>query len=587
MIPRRQRPPKAFPYTTRLWVVGIVLGLLTLALIGRMLQLTLFERDFLQAQGDARTSRTIDIAAFRGTITDRNGQPLAISVPVKSIWINPQVFNINDPHLNQLAVLLHEKATDIKKQLNNTSHREFVYLKRQLDLQVADKIMALQMPGVYEQSEFKRFYPEAEVAAPLLGFTNIDDIGQEGVELAYNDELQGKPGMEKVQKDLYGHVVALEGVVKPAEPGQRLQLSIDNRLQYIAYTELKNAVVSNEAEAGSMVILSVKTGEILAMANYPSFDPNHRPLQRTDDFRNQAVTDVFEPGSTMKPFAVSNALRFGKIKPTTKVDTNPGFMYLDGKRVEDEHNLGIIDVTGILQHSSNMGITKLTLTTPPDSLWELLHSVGFGQKTNLNYPGESSGELVKRDKWAPFTLATLSFGYGMNVTALQLAQAYSIFAADGMKKPVTLIKMSASTPVQQTRILPASITQSIVSMLESVVQQGGTAYKAHIPGYIVSGKTGTVRIVGPHGYEEHHHIGTFVGMVPVTHPAFVAVVVIKNPQHGVYLGGDLSGPVFAKVMSQALMLYDVKPDDPTHLPNAVVPPATSAPTAAATMVDGQ
>lgn len=566
MIPRR--PNKSYRYTTRLWVVGGLLAFLCLALIGRMLQLTLFERAFLQAEGDARAARTIDITAYRGAITDRNGQPLAISVPVKSIWINPQTFSIDDPRFNQLATLLGERSQDIKKQLVNTNHREFVYLKRQLDPALADKIIALGIPGLYEQPEFRRFYPEAEVAAPLVGFTNVDDVGQEGIELQYNKALQGSPGMERVERDLYGHVVALQGVIKPAVSGQQIELSIDNRLQYMAYQALQQAITANKAEAGSMVIVNVKTGEILAMANYPSFNPNNRPLVRTDYFRNQAATDVFEPGSTMKPFAVANALRNGKVTPTTKVDTNPGYFYLDGKRVEDENNLGVIDVTGVLQHSSNVGVTKLTLTTPPSSLYELMHSIGLGQRTNLDYPGESPGELVNRDKWAPFTLATMSFGYGLNVTALQLAQAYSMLASDGVKKPLSLTKLPADTQVQGTDILSPTITQSIVTMLESVVQKGGTAYKARIPGYIVSGKTGTVRIVGPHGYEAHHHVGIFVGIVPVTHPVFVAVTVIKNPQNGVYFGGDVSGPVFSSVMSQALMLYDVKPDDPASLPNA-------------------
>ncbi len=566
MSPRR--PQRTYRYQPRLWVVGGLLALLCLALVGRMLQLTLFERAFLRAEGDARAARTIDIAAYRGTITDRNGQPLAISVPVKSIWINPQTFSLEDSRLNQLASLLDEHVQDIKNTLSRSSHREFVYLKRQIDPQVADKIIALGIPGVYAQAEFRRFYPEAEVAAPLIGFTNIDDSGQEGIELAYNQALQGSPGMERVERDLYGHVVALQGVIKPAVPGQQLQLSIDNRLQYLAYHALQQAIETNKAEAGSMVIVNVKTGEILAMANYPSFNPNDKPLVRTDYFRNQAMTDVFEPGSTMKPFAVANALRFGKVTPNTKVDTSPGYMYLDGNQINDDgFNLGVIDVTGILQHSSNVGVTKLTLTTPPGSLYDLMHSVGLGQKTNLDYPGESTGELVNRPKWAPFTLATMSFGYGLNVTAIQLAQAYSILASDGVKKPLSLIKLPTGAEVKGSKVLPPSITQSIVTMLESVVAKGGTAYKAHIPGYIVSGKTGTVRIVGPHGYEAHHHVGIFVGIVPVTNPQFVAVTVIKNPQNGVYFGGDVSGPVFASVVSQALMLYDVKPDDPASLPN--------------------
>jgi cell division protein FtsI (penicillin-binding protein 3) len=548
-----------------------ILFLIAVVLLGRVLQLMVFDRSFLQHQGDVRTMRVIPIPAHRGMILDRNHYPLAISTPVFSIWVNPQQFSFLDPNIPALASLLGENINQLHAHVNDKTKRDFVYLKRQVPPAIADKVKALKIPGVYFVQEYQRFYPDGEVTAPLLGFTNIDDQGQEGLELAYNSTLQGIPGKERVQKDLYGHVVAVEGLLAPAKPGQNIVLSIDHRIQYLAYSNLVQAIAENNAESGSVVVIDVKTGEILAMANAPSFNPNMRPKHRSSNYRNRAVTDVFEPGSTMKTFAAANALQSGKYKPDTLVDTSPGWMYLNGHRVQEDTgaNLGVIDVRTILQHSSNMGISRITLSLPPNSLYEMLHKVGFGQSTNSGFPGEVNGVLVKQPKWADIVLATLSFGYGVSVTTVQLAQAYAMLADSGVKHPVSLLKLDG--PPASERILNANVANELVDMLQSVVAKGGTATAASIPGYKVSGKTGTVRIIGPHGYELHHHIGIFAGIVPVSNPRLVAVVMIRNPQNKLYFGGDVSAPVFSKVMAGALRDLNIPPDNLNNAqPNANV-----------------
>lgn len=545
------------------WRVRFVLLLLLivlLVLLGRIVNLTVFDRKFLLNQGNARTLRIIPIPAYRGMILDRNHYPLAISTPVYSVWVNPHQFTLQDAHISALTTILHESKQEIQAHITARNTTNFIYLKRQLPPSVAEKISELNIPGLYLQRNYHRFYPDADIYAPLLGITNVDDKGQEGIELAYNNTLQGIPGQEKVLQDLYGHVVAVEGVVTPAKPGQDLVLSIDHRIQYLAYTALAQAVTNCGAESGSMVVMDVKTGEVLAMVSVPSYNPNVRPKYRNINYKNRAVVDVFEPGSSMKTFAVANALKSGKYKPTTLVDTNPGWMILNGHRVEDEHNLGIIDLTTILQRSSNMGMSRVVLSLPPNSLWQTLHQFGFGLSTQSGFPGEATGVLMHRDKWSDITLASMSFGYGLSVTTLQLAHGYSIIAAQGLDHGVSLIKVTTPT---KRRIINSNVANQLIVMLQSVVAKGGTATSAHIEGYKVAGKTGTAWILGPNGYEPDHVNAIFAGMVPASAPRIVAVVVINKPNVTHHQGGDVAAPVFAEVMGRALQDLNIPPDDIT------------------------
>jgi len=545
----------------RPWRFYLIIGLLivaSLALVARMLQLTVVDRAFLQKQGNARTLRTIHIPAYRGMITDRNGYPLAISTPVNSVWINPQEFDANQANLHKIAKLLHENPTTIMKRLQNNTGREFVYLKRHIDPAIGAQIEALQIPGVHLQAEFRRFYPEGESAAHVVGFTNIDDVGQEGLELAYDDWLRGVPGKELVLKDRYGHVVDIVDVKRKAKPGDQLTLSLDHRIQYLAYRELKQTVQDNQAKSGSIVVLDVKTGEVLGMANYPSYNPNQRYKRRNDNFRNRAVTDVFEPGSTLKAFSVANAIASGKYTPTSKVSTSPGYYKIGHRTVRDGRDNGTLDLTGILQHSSNVGMSKVTLSLAPESLGNLLESMGFGTRTDSGFPGEAAGSLPMDGKQDPFSLATLSFGYSLSVTTLQLAEGYAELASGGVKHPVSLVKLDGAP--ESERILPHQVANQVLQMLETVVQPGGTGTRGQVPGYRVLGKTGTTRIVGPNGYEADHHNALFVGAAPASDPRIVIAVVVRDPTGGKFYGGLVAAPVFANVMSGSLRLLDVAPD---------------------------
>lgn len=433
-----------------------------------------------------------------------------------------------------------------------------MYIKRQINPMLAAKVKALGIDGIHFKPEFRRYYPDGEVTAHLTGFTNIDDQGQEGLELAYNDWLRGIPGKKQVLVDRYGHIVADTESIREARPGHNLVLSVDSRIQYLAYRDLKAAVSKFKAKSGSIVVLDVKTGEVLAMANVPSYNPNHRVKAHNNRFRNRAVTDIFEPGSTIKAFSVANALDSGNYTPDTIVDTSPGWMMINGNRVHDDRNNGKISVTTILQRSSNMGVTKLTLSLPPDSLPAVLNKLGFGHRTNIVYPGESPGYLPYHTDWKPFSLATLSFGYGLAVTDIQLASAYAVLAAGGIKRPVSLLKVDRT--IKGERIFSEKVAKEVVTMLETVVEHGGTATRARVPGYRVAGKTGTVRIAGPGGYEKNHHRGLFVGMAPASKPRLVIAVIINDPRSGQYYGGLVAAPVFSQVMGGALRLLDIPPD---------------------------
>ncbi|MGE3920504.1 MAG: peptidoglycan D,D-transpeptidase FtsI family protein [Gammaproteobacteria bacterium] len=543
----------------RYWIVVIVLSLAFAGLVWRMIDLMLIDRTFLLKQGDARSVRVLSIPAYRGMITDRNGEPLAVSTPVDSIWIDPTSLDITAEQKQELAKILSFSVKTIDQIIEKNQKREFVYLKRGLNPFVGSEVKKLNIPGVFIQREFHRFYPEGEVTAQLIGLTNIDDHGQEGIELAYDQWLSGKLGKKQILQDRLGHIIADMGLLKTPEPGRDLALSIDRRLQYLAYRELKEAITERGAESGSIVIMDVQTGEVLAMVNQPSFNPNEKPKVHDSRYRNRAVTDVLEPGSTNKAFSVLNGLINGHYKPNTLIDTSPGWLAFGKNRVQEVHgNLGVLTVTEVLLHSSNVGVTKITLSTPPDSLWNILHKVGYGQSTHSTFPGESSGVLVHHKPWGDFTLATLSFGYGLSVTNLQLAQAYSILAANGIKHPVQLTKVE--TQPKSERVLPEDKTKSVVEMMRAVVQTGGTGVKASVRGYTIAGKTGTSRMIGPHGYDKHRHQAVFAGLAPATKPRLVVTVVISNPQNG-YYAAQVAAPIFSKVMADALRILAVPPDD--------------------------
>jgi len=572
-----QQPLRPPSYRLRFYLIVILLIIAALGLVWRLVDLTLVKRAFLQGQGDARTLRTVAVPAYRGMILDRFGEPLAISTPVISVWANPTEFTASPRDLTRLANLLGLTKMELQRRitLGNAADREFVYLKRGVDPSLGDAIKKLGLSGVYYQSEYRRYYPEAEVAAHVLGFTNIDDQGQEGLELAYNQWLGGSAGLKRVLKDRFGHTVAELNVIKPPRPGHNLQLALDRRLQYFAYRELQAGINQYQADSGSVVVLDTTTGEILAMVNSPAYNPNSRPAKRDGRYRNRAVTDIFEPGSTIKPFGMAAALASGKYRPTSEIDTSPGWMIIDGKRVKDEHDNGVIDLTKILEVSSNMGMAKITLSLPPHSLWNMLHAVGFGQVTDSGFPGARSGVLVNYPTSQAFVLATMWFGYAMSVTPLQLAQAYAVLAAQGIKRPVSLLRQDK--PVAGQQVMDPKVAQEILVMLESVLTKQGTAPLARVPGYHITGKTGTAHMVGPQGYIRNRYNSIFVGIAPVSQPRLVVAVVLHDPRGKQYYGGYTSGLIFSHIMGEALRLLNIPPDDPDSLSAPSVTIATPPP----------
>ncbi len=547
-------------YAVVFFVIAIVLGL-----VARLVDLTILKRHFLLNQGNARTLRVVTSPAFRGMISDRNGYPLAVSTEVFSIWVDPTDFSASPKQLKSLSSLLDIKPNFLRThiQKNDDNGKEFIYIKRSVSPEIAHQIKALHIPGVNLQEDFKRYYPEGEIASHIIGFTNIDDKGEEGVELSFNQLLSGIPGKRLVLKDRIGREVNQIQNIQSGLAGKDVKLSIDRRLQYLAYRELLNGVTQNIAESGTVVILDVKTGEILAMVNNPSYNPNNRSTAKIEDLRNRAVTDVFEPGSTMKAFSVATALSSGMFKPDSVVNTYPGWISLDHHLVRDEHSVGPMSLTKILQISSNVGITKVMLQLPPNKLWETLHAVGFGEETDVGLPGERSGQLYKRPVWKPFALATLSFGYGLSVTALQLAHAYATIANDGVKIPLTILKTNEMPRGKQ--VIDKAVAQEMLVMLQTVLAEGGSGTKARIPGYSVAGKTGTAKIAGKHGYAKHLYVSSFVGIAPASNPRLVVAVVIHEPKGKMYYGGDVSGPVFQKIMQGSLRILDIPPDDMASL----------------------
>jgi cell division protein FtsI (penicillin-binding protein 3) len=541
----------------RLWGIAGFFVLILATLVWRMLDLMVIDRSFLQHQGNARSLRLVDIPAYRGNIIDREGAVLAVSTPVQSIWINPKVFAPTKTQLANLARLLGTSSEQLS--LRAKGGRGFVYLQRQIPPMLAKKIKKLAIPGLNFQEEFKRYYPEADSTAQLLGFTNIDDNGIEGLELAYQHWLVGYSGQKRVVKDRTGRIVEELDRVRAPQPGHTLQLSIDRRIQFFAYHELKNTLEKFDAKSGSVVVLDTQTGEVLAIANSPSFNPNARSHYSLDRYRNKAITDTFEPGSVIKPFSIASALDGGQFTPTTIIDTRPSWMSVNGHTIRDVHNYGVLDVTGVLRYSSNVGVTKMVLTQPPEQLIGLLQRAGIGQRTESGYPGEGEGAIVKIKDANPFVLATLSFGYGMSVSALQLAKSYLIFANQGQLLPISLLHSDSSQPVQGVPVMNPKTANQVLSMLEAVVNDG-TGKSADVPGYRIAGKTGTARVAGKKGYEEKRYISSFVGIAPVSHPRLIVAVFIHEPTKGGYYGAAVAGPLFSKVMTAALRILDVSPD---------------------------
>ncbi|SEJ45049.1 peptidoglycan D,D-transpeptidase FtsI family protein [Frateuria terrea] len=554
----RRRGAGPSPRRRMLLVVG-VLSLASLGLVARAFDLQVMQKQFYQDQGDARFLREVKIPVSRGTIFDRNGEPLAVSTPVMSIWANPPQVLENADRIPDLAAALGVDAGELKEHLAQRADREFVYLRRQMPPEAAQAVLDLDIPGINAQREFRRYYPSGEVTAHVLGFTNIDDHGQEGLELAFDDWLSGKPGAKRVIRDRMGHVVEDVEQVREPKPGKNLTLSIDRRIQFLAYNELKNALTEFDAASGSMVILDVPTGEVLAMVNLPTYNPNALAGSKFSDRRNRAVTDLIEPGSTIKPVLMAAALSSGKYTPTSPlIDTTGGHWYFQGHDIHDTHNYGLLTPTGVITKSSNVGAARIAMTLDTALMYNTYRAFGFGNSTNSGFPGESSGLLRIGRDWRPLEQAIMGYGYGLNVTPLQLANAYATLGDHGVMHTPSFIKGADNDP---RAIVSPQVADEIVQMMETVTAPGGTATTARIANYIVAGKTGTAHKAAAGGYSRTNYTAAFAGLVPASHPRLVGVVIIDDPQKRSYYGGMVSAPVFARVMEGALRLLDVPPDN--------------------------
>ena len=557
--PGKPRNRAQFNLRGRLWLVVGTLGLCSLALVGRAVDLQIVDNAFYREQGNERFLREIAIPTSRGMITDRNGEPLAVSSPVESVWGNPRELLRVPDRLPELAQALDVPVEQLTLKLGQKSDKEFVYLKRRINPDEAQAILAHKIPGVFSQREFRRFYPQGEALAHVLGFTNIDDRGQEGVELAFDEWLRGTPGAKKVIRDLRGRIVENVDLVRAAQPGKDLTLSIDRRIQYLTYRELKRTLLETGASSASAVVLDIHTGEVLAMANLPSFNPNAVDGSLRDAHRNRAVTDVVEPGSTMKPITVAAALTAGVVTPSTLIDTNPGWMPNGRYRTTDTTNHGVLTVTGVITKSSNVGAAKIAQRLQPQEFYDFIRRFGYGSPPHSGFPGESSGVLPSPARWSGTTKQTISYGYGLSTTPLQIAEAYAALANGGHLIAPTFVKGQRN---QATQAIDPKIAHEVMKMMQTVTEPGGTATTAAILGYHVAGKTGTARKASGGSYARRY-ISIFAGVVPVDNPRFSMVVVVNepDPSRKGYYGGSVSGPVFHNVMEGALRLMDVPPDD--------------------------
>ncbi|MDE2416359.1 MAG: penicillin-binding protein 2 [Burkholderiales bacterium] len=545
---------------TPVWRSKFVVGAIALAFLGlaaRAAYIQVVAKDFFQRQGVVRFERTLDLPANRGRILDRNGLILASSVPAPSIWAIPEDVSLDKQQTQRLAKLLDMSAADLSKKLADED-KTFVWIKRQVDAGVAKQIAEMNLKGIYQRKEYKREYPEGEAAVHVVGFTNVEDKGQEGVELTFNKELAGKNGSRRVIKDRLGRVVEDVGDQIPPVEGRDLQLSIDSKVQFFAYQKLRDAVVENKAQAGSVVVLDVLTGEVLALANYPSYSPAKRTNLTGAQLRNRALTDTFEPGSTVKPFVIALALEKGLVKPETVIQTAPGRITISGSTITDAHPHGALTVNEVIQKSSNVGTVKMAMQMQPHEMWEMYSQVGLGQKPQVPFPGVVSGRLRAYKTWRPIEQATMSYGYGLSASLFQLAHAYSVFARDGELVPVTLLK--GGDKVSGVRVIEARHAHDVLNMLHMVTGSGGTAPKAQTMGYSVGGKTGTAYKQEGKGYAEKKYRGFFVGIAPIDNPRIIVAVMIDEPTNGKYFGGDVAAPVFADTVQQTLRMMGVQPD---------------------------
>lgn len=572
---KKNQPPqlklKLESWRSRLALLGCLA--LFVVLFGRAFYLQGLNTDFLQAKGESRFVRVVDMPASRGPVMDRNGKPLAISTPVESIWASPSDMEVDEKQLTKLAAALNLDKKLVRERLSD-KERNFVWLRRQLSPEQAQRVMALKIPGVFQQREFRRYYPAGDVAAHVIGFTGVDDQGQEGIELAHQKALAGEAGQRRVIKDRKGRIIEdLESLKAPRE-GKSLKLAIDERFQYLAHRELKAAVDANRAKGGALVMLDAKTGEVLALVNMPDFNPNNRTGFKPAQMRNRSVTDTFEPGSTFKPFAVAAALEAGIVKPTTVLTTG-STMTLGGHTITDDHPKDQMTVAEIIQKSSNIGTAKMALQLPSETLWNLYSELGFGSTPKTGFPGEASGRLRPAKSWRPIEQATMSYGYGISVSVMQMARAYTLFTNDGVLLPVTFMKRESDVIGKQ--IISPQSARTIAGMLENVTQQGGTATLGQVPGYRVAGKTGTAKKLVNGQYADGFYLSSFVGYGPASNPRFIIAITIDEPSAGKIYGGAVSAPVFSNVMSQALRMAGVPPDAANVAQIAAPLPSVPAP----------
>ncbi|TCT23058.1 peptidoglycan D,D-transpeptidase FtsI family protein [Thiobaca trueperi] len=572
--PRRLLPPRAKP--NLVWRRRLLVGVLSAAFVtlsAAVFYRQVIETDFLRTEGERRYLRDAEIAARRGMIMDRNGEPLAVSTPVETVWADPRRLAEHLDALAPLASVLGLDAGALREKVAANRERGFIYLKRRVSFdearQVREVIARHQISGIDFETEYRRFYPGAEVFGHVIGFTNIEDRGQEGMELAYDDLLKAEPGLRRIIRDGRHRIVQEVEQIRPPHPGKDLTLSLDRRLQFLAYRELMKAVKEHKARGGTVVVLDVASGEVLAMVNQPGYNPNADRETDADHRRNRALTDVMEPGSTAKPFVVAAALEKKLISPGTRIATGSGMMMVGKNTVRDVHNYGNLDVTGVITKSSNVGSVKIAQMMDYATLWNLYDQLGFGHATGVGFPGETVGRLRHYTKWRPFDHATMAFGYSFSVTALQLAQSYGVLAADGVKRPVTLLKRIPATDghpdehaaPSAVRVLSADTARKVRAMMETVVSDKGTAKQAQIPGYRVGGKTGTAKKAGPGGYGAGRYQSVFAGFIPAGQPRLVMVVMVDEPRGGAYYGGVVAAPVFQRVMEGAMRLLNIPPDD--------------------------
>jgi cell division protein FtsI (penicillin-binding protein 3) len=558
---RPQRDAMTFErrFRRRMLVAAVAFAGLGVMLAARAVNLQFLDQAFFARQGDARQMREVDIVAHRGSITDRRGEPLAVSSPVDSVWVNPRELRNTPADIPRLAKAVGRDPEWLLRAVSSQPNREFLYVRRHLSPADARAVMQLGIPGVHLQREYRRFYPAGEVIGHVLGFTSVDDRGQEGLELAYDHWLAGQNGRKRIRRDRLGNAIEDVESIREPRPGRDLRLSIDLRIQYLAYRELKRAIQAHRAQSGSMVILDVRTGEVLAMVNQPSFNPNDRSQLDAARYRNRATNDIFEPGSSIKPLIVAAALSSGRFSVDSMIETGPGWFTVGAKTIEDKNNLGRIDFTTLLTRSSNVGASKVALALDADQLWGELRRFGLGEVSATGFPGESAGVLMEPDLWRPIGQATLAYGYGLSVTPLQLAHAYAILGARGRATPVSLL--AVDQPVPSRQVMDEAAVSAVLRMLEPVASAKGTAPKAAISGYRVSGKTGTARKFTAGGYHADRYLSVFAGVAPSSDPRLAAVVMIDEPSAGVYYGGEVAGPVYSRVIGDALRILGIPPDE--------------------------